>query len=361
MKSPIKLRSITIISILLNSSTPFTPSLKNNPPSLIKQLRSPPDSPPIRLPSIPSFIPSSNRPTSLLSKLDDNEIRSDPTDALSNVGWGNLGTPSSTSTSLNDDDDDGLTSDSPFVRDIDEELSNVGGLDQLLNPATVVNVERQIVEVRLNLAIAVNRDVQEYGDDWAVLRKMDDEEFDDPSVSNEDATKLRSKLSKLRQKLNGEKRSVFRGWLKDLFLAQAILSFILSFVMSTNPALLFGSFAWFNDPKLNMSVSISVLGFWWWWLFIVPSLRSRRPTGREKEALDLAFVLTPATSLIAPALTKDTGVIWGLDAAVFAACYAYAYLKPEGWGGGGGGGGDNWIWKALDFGGGRERGANSAK
>jgi hypothetical protein len=56
--------------------------------------------------------------------------------------------------------------------------------------------------------------------------------------------------------------------------------------------------------------SIRVLGFWWWWLFVVPSLRSRRPSGAEKKALDIAFLATPLISIIAPAATKDTGLIW---------------------------------------------------
>lgn len=62
-------------------------------------------------------------------------------------------------------------------------------------------------------------------------------------------------------------------------------------------------------PRRDMP--IRVLGFWWWWLFVVPSLRSRRPKGPEKKALDIAFLGTPLISLIAPAVTKDTGVIWG--------------------------------------------------
>ena len=57
-------------------------------------------------------------------------------------------------------------------------------------------------------------------------------------------------------------------------------------------------------------ISISVLGYWWWWLFVVPSLRSRRPKGQEKAALDIAFLGTPLISLIAPIATKDTFLIW---------------------------------------------------
>lgn len=109
-------------------------------------------------------------------------------------------------------------------------------------------------------------------------------------------------------------------------------------------------------------ISIKVLGFWWWWLFIVPSLRSRRPSGPEKKALDIAFLGTPFISLIAPAATKDTAIIWGLNFLVVAASYGYAFLvddddaddddskKPE-W--------LKFIYKSLDFGVGRERGARS--
>lgn len=57
-------------------------------------------------------------------------------------------------------------------------------------------------------------------------------------------------------------------------------------------------------------ISIQVLGYWFWWLFIIPSLRSRRPKGPEKKALDIAFLGTPLISILAPIATKDTGLIW---------------------------------------------------
>ena len=156
-----------------------------------------------------------------------------------------------------------------------------------------------------------------------------------------------------------ERRSVFRGWLKNVFLVQAVLSFGLSYVMATNPASLFGGFSWYG--YYNMDISISVLGYWWWWLFVVPSLRSRRPKGAEKKALDLAFLATPAVSLLAPVVTKDTGVIWLANLAVVAAAYGYAFVLDQNdedddsdaqqpaW--------LKFVFKSLDFGSGRERGA----
>jgi hypothetical protein len=103
------------------------------------------------------------------------------------------------------------------------------------------------------------------------------------------------------------------------------------------------------------------LGFWWWWLFVVPSLRSRRPTGFEKKALDIAFLATPLVSILAPVATKDTGLIWGANLAVVVASYAFAFAtenedddddddsKQPGW--------LKFLYKSLDFGSGRERGA----
>ena len=98
----------------------------------------------------------------------------------------------------------------------------------------------------------------------------------------------------------------------------------------------------------------------------MPSLRSRRPSGLEKKALDIAFLGTPLISLVSPVVTKDTELIWFANLAVVAGAYGFAYLiGDEDGGGGGDGGGENkqqpawlkFIYKSLDFGGERERGA----
>jgi hypothetical protein len=57
--------------------------------------------------------------------------------------------------------------------------------------------------------------------------------------------------------------------------------------------------------------------------------RARKPKSPEKEALDIAFLLSPVVSLIMPSLTKDTAIIWWANAVAVAGCYAYAYLKPK--------------------------------
>jgi hypothetical protein len=187
-------------------------------------------------------------------------------------------------------------------------------------------------------------------------------ELCDGGGGGEDAEALRKNIAKREASLTIERRSVFRGWLKNIFLGQAVISFAVSYVMATNPASLFGGFDWFYS--YNMDISIQVLGYWWWWLFVVPSLRSRRPKGFEKKALDIAFLATPAISLIAPVLTKDTGLIWAANFAVVAASYGFAFAVGED------DDGDDeddsktpefvkFIFKSLDFGSGRERGARN--
>jgi len=114
--------------------------------------------------------------------------------------------------------------------------------------------------------------------------------------------------------------------------------------------------------SLFSEMPIKVLGFWWWWLFIVPSLRSRRPGGAEKKALDIAFVGTPLISILAPIATKDTSMIWFANFFVTAGAYGYAFAfdsddEDEGtrdkntpaW--------LKFVYKSLDFGTGQERGA----
>jgi hypothetical protein len=263
--------------------------------------------------------------------------------------------------------DGDLTADDPFVQQIDAGVrADVGvPLDALLNPAKVVNLERDLYQLRSQLADAT-------GQDWnAILEQAEAASVVATAVCDgggggPDAESLRGKIQRKEADLSLERRSVFRGWLKNVFLVQAVLSFGLSYVMATDPQSLFGGFGWFYS--YNMDVSITVLGYWWWWLFVVPSLRSRRPTGAEKKALDLAFVGTPLISLLAPVATKDTAVIWALNLAVVVASYGYAFVLDandddiEDDGEDGDGSTPGWLkfaFKSLDFGSGRERGARN--
>ena len=267
------------------------------------------------------------------------ETRVEAQDALSNVGW-----------SMPAEGD--LTSDDPFVQAIDAGIQRDVGvpLDELLNPAKVVNLERDLYNLRLELASLTGK-----GQVPETLNALTTEECDGGGGGSE-ADSLRASIAKKETDLMIERRSVFRGWLKTVFLVQAVISLGISFVMATNPDSLFGGFGWYYS--YNMDISVQVLGYWFWWLFVIPSLRSRRPKGAEKKALDIAFLASPAISLLAPVATKDTGLIWAANFVVVAASYAFAFASP----------GDDdddaatpewlkFVYKSLDFGSGRERGA----
>lgn len=85
----------------------------------------------------------------------------------------------------------------------------------------------------------------------------------------------------------------------------------------------------------------------------------------EKKALDIAFLGTPLISLLSPVVTKDTGLIWMANFAVVAGAYGFAFLAGED--DDGSDDGDDkkqpewlkFIYKSLDFGSGRERGARN--
>lgn len=275
-----------------------------------------------------------------------NEVKADAQEALTAVGW-----------SMPTEGD--LTSDDPFVQSISAGIQRDFGvpLDELLNPAKVVNLERDLYMYRTQLAVLTGKVV-----DLSSADKLQTVDCDGGG-GGEEAETLRKTIAKKEADLFIERRSVFRGWLKNVFLVQAVLSFALSYVMATDPAALFGGFDWYGS--YNMDISISVLGYWWWWLFVIPSLRSRRPKGAEKKALDIAFLASPALSLVAPVLTKDTGLIWAANFAVVAASYGYAYVVVDdkdsnddddskttpAW--------LQFVFKSLDFGSGRERGARN--
>lgn len=286
---------------------------------------------------------SSSASTATLERERKPQFLEEASDALIAVGW---------SSPL---DDEELTSEDPFVRKIDEQIqADFGvGLDELLNPAKVVNLERDLFNLRSELAYLTGKGNMDVAD-------MTTEECDGGG-GGEEADAIRKTIDKKEKSLLIERRAVFRGWLKNVFLGQAVLSLALSWVMVSNPASLFGGFDWFQTNDLD--ISIRVLGFWWWWLFIIPSLRSRRPKGGEKKALDIAFLGTPLVSLVAPALTKDTEAIWAANLAITVAAYAYGYLtynEDEEDDADGEGSGPAWlkfVFKSLDFGSGRERGA----
>mmetsp|Transcript_44780 Transcript_44780/g.74291 ORF Transcript_44780/g.74291 Transcript_44780/m.74291 type:complete len:288 (-) Transcript_44780:214-1077(-) len=199
-----------------------------------------------------------------------------------------------------------------------QQLTGVN-LEGLLNPSKVVNLERERVLLEAQLAECTYADERE---------------------------QLDAKLSKVETDLYREKRTVFRGWLKNLFVGQAVIATVLTGFM------VFDAFPWFT-----LDISLRALGFWSFWLFIIPSLRARRPTGREKKALNVAFLGSPILTLAMPFVTKDPANIWLANLIFLAGSYVYGYAGDDN----DEAGSFTGILRWLDFGSGQERGMRAGQ
>jgi hypothetical protein len=59
---------------------------------------------------------------------------------------------------------------------------------------------------------------------------------------------------------------------------------------------------------------------------IITVFRARKPSAQEKDALNIAFLLTPLVSIAMPVATKDVAVIWWANAGTVLLCYVYAFF-----------------------------------
>ena len=78
-------------------------------------------------------------------------------------------------------------------------------LEDLLNPSKVVNLEREKIVKEAELAACTDAEVK---------------------------AELEARLEKIEADLFREKRTVFRGWLKGLFISQSVISLVLSGYMA---------------------------------------------------------------------------------------------------------------------------------
>ncbi|CAM9740317.1 unnamed protein product [Ectocarpus sp. 4 AP-2014] len=224
--------------------------------------------------------------------------------------------------------DEEMALDQALIQRVTEEVEAESGveLDQLINPAKVINLERDLVKLRATL---------------------EDGPGSDRKAIEEEIAKKESTLVK-------EKRMYMQGWLKKVFVGQAVITTILGGLMASDQVPFFP----------HVDISIQVLGFWFVWLFTVPSLRARKPGASEKVALDIAFLATPVVSFAMPFVTKEPVPIYWANIGTLVACYGYGFTvgKPDD------GGGDSksqpkwlkFIFKSLDFGSGQERGVRGA-
>jgi hypothetical protein len=124
-----------------------------------------------------------------------------------------------------------------LIKRINSEVLAESGveLDQLINPSKVVNLEKELINLGLDLNNA---------------------------KTTIEIDNIQAKINKNKEKLSVEKRAVMRKWLKNLFVGQSVLATVASLLMVYNAI-----------PNVKLPLAIQVLGFWMWWLFIIPSLR----------------------------------------------------------------------------------------
>ncbi|KAG8457138.1 hypothetical protein KFE25_012713 [Diacronema lutheri] len=164
------------------------------------------------------------------------------------------------------------------------------GLDAVLNPMKLVNLERDLIKLR------------------AELETLD--------ASSAEASAVRAKIEDKERSAGFEKRTVMKGWLRALFRGQAYLSILISALVSYDAL----------PGAGHLDIGVRVLGFWSWWLFTIPSLRSIKPLSpQEKGALNWAFLAVLFVSLAAPVATKEPSLIWWADAGAVGLCYAYFF------------------------------------
>jgi len=213
--------------------------------------------------------------------------------------------------------------DPELVARVEREVFELTGsnLEDLLNPSKVVNYERERIILADQIEACVDADERQ---------------------------ELQARLDKIEKQLYSEKRTVFSGWLKAVFIGQAVLAAGISGVAA------FDAF-----PTVMIDISLQALGFWSWWLFIIPSLRARRPRGWEKLALNIAFLGSPIITIGAPFILKEPSFIWSANAAFFVASYGYGYAFGRGEDAAEAGGFSGPL-KWLDFGSGQERGVRGA-
>jgi hypothetical protein len=173
-------------------------------------------------------------------------IQLEAKNALEGVGW-------ASPTSLIEDGE--LTSNDPFVQQIDASIrEDYGvGLDDLLNPAKVVNLERELYNLRLELSSLTGVDTTTTTATATTFGREEDNNNNsnyDGGGGGPDADAIRAKITKKSNDLAIERRSVFRGWLKNIFIGQAVISFGISYVMATNPSVLFGGYDWYYSYNM---------------------------------------------------------------------------------------------------------------
>jgi hypothetical protein len=117
----------------------------------------------------------------------------------------------------------------------------------------------------------------------------------------------------------------YRGsWLYAVFEAQAWLAVLAGGLLSFNVLL----------PTDGPSIP-RLMGMWSVWVFTVPSLRARECTPKEKDALNVLFLLLPLVNVTLPLAWRSFAAVFTADVLALAAVYAWKGAWGEVYGLGG--------------------------
>lgn len=240
--------------------------------------------------------------------------------------------------------------DDPVVVELEERLRKQNGnpeltLDMVLNPGTIVNVEREVILLR------------------AELKATPPEEADKRK-------ELEDKIETKQMKIVNEMRQVMTDSLKAEFIVQAFLNLVLCGLLCYEQFPFLPDLSWAGLNDKGAILIGKLYGIWGIWLTTVPALRARKPGGpygmgyEEKRALDLSFLVLPVICIFTPFVSRDPPATFWACLITLAALYVWSFNTPLETKSGPrrGAGGQlpepvQWALRALDFGTGEERGA----
>jgi hypothetical protein len=75
-----------------------------------------------------------------------------------------------------------------------------------------------------------------------------------------------------------------------------------------------------------------LLGMWSIWMFTIPSLRAKECNPREKDALNILFLLVPLINVVLPFVWKSFPFIFTADVVAVIGVYAYLGVWSETYG-----------------------------
>lgn len=155
---------------------------------------------------------------------------------------------------------------------------------------------------------------------------------EDPQQGNQDNTiSLDKQLSKLTKQTATTFAPRASGKSKNPAVPGSLLYNI--FEYQAWLALLVGGLLSFNIIYPTDEPSIArLMGMWSIWMCTIPSLRAKECTSREKDALNLLFVLVPLMNVVLPFVWKSFPFIYVADVAAVVGVYAWKGVWAEQYG-----------------------------